>query len=113
MSCSLGACLQDQVERRLGCTSEPRETALCDDVAEPGLAGLGAEPQADLLGQRRRCVDLGGRRIIKKKKRGQDGGKGGISARPAYSFALATSKLIRSATPASAAASRARSIEGP
>jgi hypothetical protein len=47
--------LQDVVERSLRRDAEPGEARAGDDVLDPGRAGLGAERQPDLLGQRGFC----------------------------------------------------------
>ena len=55
----LRSCFQDEVEWRLGGAAHARESALPEYVAEPRLAGLRAERETDLLGERRRRADHG------------------------------------------------------
>ena len=53
--------LEHQVERRLGRAAEAGEAAGRHDVADPRLAGLGAEREPDLLRQRRRACTAASR----------------------------------------------------
>src|SRR6266481_3579467 len=50
----LRACLEYDVEGRLAHPAEPAEPGAGDDVADAGLAGLRAQREPDVLGQRGR-----------------------------------------------------------
>src|SRR5262245_13961943 len=54
---TLRPCLEDQIERRLGRAADAGEPRLLEHLAQPSLAGLCAEREADLLRERRRRAD--------------------------------------------------------
>src|SRR5580692_3063458 len=56
--------LKDRVERRLAGPAEAGKARLGDHVADPGLAGLGAERQPDLLRQRRGGAQQGREAVV-------------------------------------------------
>src|SRR5207248_7141295 len=53
----LGPSLEYQVQRTLGRTPEAAESRLLEHRPQPGLAGLSAEPQSDLLREGVRRTD--------------------------------------------------------
>ena len=56
--------LQDDVERRTGGHPHAREARLAQHLAHPPRAGLGAEPEGDLLRERRRRADHGRQAVV-------------------------------------------------
>ena len=54
---NLRSTLEDEVERRFGCSTERGEARGLGYVTQPALTGLGSEPGAHLLRQRRRRAD--------------------------------------------------------